>query len=255
MRRSAVIAANDFALLRKDPLATIILIVMPFVVMGFVKPAHAPVLREEGYGFANGAEQVVPGMAQLFAYFMVTFAGMAFFREHIWNTWDRLRALPVKPREIIVGKVVPAFLIICTQQLILFSAGSLLFDLDVRGSLLALVLVVLAFAIWLMAFILVTVTFCRTFQQVLAVANAGAVLFAGFGGALTYIETLPGWAQAIAPVTPTYWAMDGFNSVFLDGEGVGGVAVPLAVLLGSAVVMFVLFALRYRLEAEKGGTL
>ena len=47
---------------------------------------------------------------------------------------------------------------------------------------------------------------------------------------------LPAWARAIAPVTPTYWAMRGMRSVVLDGQGIGGVALPCAALVGMSVV-------------------
>jgi len=255
VRRGYAIAKNDLDLLVQDPITLIILVVMPLVVIAFIKPTYGAVLKQAGYPTANGAEQAVPGMAIMFIFFMVTFAGLAFFREHIWNTWDRIRALPVRRGEIMVGKVIPSFLFICLQQAIVFAFGAALFGLHVRGSVLALALVDMAFAIWLTVFILATVAYCKTFQQVLAVSNLGAIAFAGIGGALTPISTLPGWAKAVSPATPHYWAMKGFNHVLLEGKGLGAVITPMAVLLGSAAVLTVLAALRFRFDAPKGGFL
>jgi ABC-2 type transport system permease protein len=255
MRRSLAIARNDFDLLAKEPLFVIVLIAMPLVIMAFAKPTYAAVLQREGYPFANGAEQVVPGMAVMFAFFMVTFGGLAFFREYMWNTWDRIRAMPVRDREIMLGKAAPSFVIICIQQAALFSAGHLFFGLHVRGSLAALCAVDLAFACWLTAFILATVAFCHTFQQVLAVSNLGAILLAGIGGALTPIKALPSWASPLSHLTPTYWAMRGFNSILLDGRGVAAVLLPIGVLLGATAAFGALAALRFRFEARTGGVL
>lgn len=253
--RSLAIARNDLALLRREPLFAIVLVVMPVIIIVFGKSAYAAVLHGDGYEDANGAEQVVPGMALMFVFFMVTFAGLAFFREHMWNTWDRLRTLPVRNYELMLGKVAPSFLIICTQQAIVFTLGCLLFGLSIRGSVLALICVDLAFSIWLTAFILATVTICRTFQQVLAVSNLGAILIAGLGGALAPVSDLPDWVAPLSRVTPIYWAMSGFDSVLLDGRGMEAVLVPIAVLVGFAGLLVVFVICRFRVATGKTGVL
>jgi ABC-2 type transport system permease protein len=255
LRRTRAIVQNDLDLLRYDPLATIVLIITPLLVMAFLKPAYGPLLHDQGYGFANGSEQVVPGMAVFFAIYMITFLGLAFFREHIWSTWDRLRASPARSYEIVIGKLAPNFAILVVQQAVLFGAGVLLFGLEINGSVVALAAVALSFVLWLIAFAFAVASYCRTFQQVLAVSNLGAILFSGIGGALTPIDSLPGWADAIAPGFPTYWAMRGFKDVLLDGEGLGGVGPEVAVLLGAAALFWVLAAVRFRLDDPKGGTL
>lgn len=255
LRRSLAIARNDFDLLRRESLFVIVLVAMPLIIITFGKSAYASVLHGEGYKHANGAEQVVPGMALMFVFFMVTFAGLSFFREHMWNTWDRLRTLPVRNYEIMLGKVAPSFAIICVQQTLVFVLGYLLFGLRVRGSILALVIVDLAFAVWLIAFILATVTICRTFQQVLAVSNLGAILCAGLGGALAPVHDLPAWVAPASRITPIYWAMTGFNGVLLNGKGIGAVVVPVAVLAAFALVLLAFVAWRFRLDTDKAGVL
>jgi ABC-2 type transport system permease protein len=255
LRRSLAIARNDLALLRRESLFVIVLVAMPVVIITFGRSAYAAVLHGEGYKHANGAEQVVPGMALMFVFFMVTFAGLAFFREHMWNTWDRMRMLPVRNYELMLGKVVPAFLIICFQQTLVFGLGYLIFGLHIRGSLAALIGVDLAFAVWLIAFILATVAICRTFQQVLAVSNLGAILFAGLGGALAPVSDLPRWVTPASHVTPIYWAMSGFNSVLLDGKGLSAVLAPISVLIGCALLLTTFAAWRFRMDTRKTGAL
>jgi ABC-2 type transport system permease protein len=255
LRRSLTLARNDFDLLWRDPFAAIVLIAMPLVVMTFIKPAAALVLQHEGYRTANGSEQVVPGVAVMFVFFMVLFAGLAFFREHIWGTWDRIRSLPVTHAEIMVGKLVPPFAIIVVQQVLMFVIGYLAFGLRVRGSVVALIAVDASFAIWLAAFCVAVIAVCGTFQQVVAISNLGAIVFASIGGALTPIATLPAWAHFTAHGIPTYWAMRGFNSVLLDGKGLGAVLLPVGILLGAAVAFIALAALRFRFDTAKSGTL
>jgi hypothetical protein len=54
-------------------------------------------------------------------------------------------------------------------------------------------------------------------------ANFGGVALAGLGGALVPPSALPGWAEAVASGTPSYWAMRGFRSVILDSDGAAGI--------------------------------
>lgn len=256
MRRSVVLAVarKDLELLARDPVVPVLLVIMPIVVTSVIKRTLGHVLESQGYVHATGAEQAVPGIALMFAIFMVAYGGQSFVREHIWATWSRLRAMPVRPAEIMLGKVLPILLVLCLQQVVLFAAGVALFGLDVSGSLVALLAVDLFYVIWVLAFILATVTFCRTFQQVLAVSNLGAMVLGALGGALTSIAALPAWARAVSPATPTYWAMDGFNGVILRGGGLSSVLPSLAVLGGSALAIALLVAWRFRFSAEKTGT-
>jgi ABC-2 type transport system permease protein len=248
------IARNDVEMLRQDPTAPIILVVMPLVVIAFIRPAVAPILKQEGWSAANGAEQAVPGMALFFAFYTVAFAGVAFFREFIWLTWDRLRTLPIKRSEILLGKVVPIFVMLWVQQALLFTAGFLLFGLNRRG-VPGVAVMDLAFTMFMTAFIVAVVAVCRTFQQVLAVANLGAIIFAALGGALTPIRSLPRWAADVSPITPTYWAMRGFRDVLLAGDGVRTVLMPAGVLLAGSLAFWIIASVSFRFNAEKGGTL
>ncbi len=248
------VARKDLELLARDPVVPVLLVIMPIVVTSVIRRTLGHVLQSQGYAHANGAEQAVPGIALMFAIFMVAYGGQSFMREHIWATWPRLRAMPIRPGEIMVGKVLPILLVLCLQQIVLFAAGAALFGLEVQGSIGALLLVDALYALWVLALILATVTFCRTFQQVLAVSNLGAMALGALGGALTSIAALPAWARAISPATPTYWAMSGFNDVILRGDGLAAVLPSVAVLGGSALAIAALVRWRFRFSSEKTGT-
>lgn len=253
--RILAIARNDFELLRQDLTAPVILLVMPLVVAAFVEPAVTPILRHEGWPHVGGAAQAVPGMALLFSFYMVAFAGTNFYREFIWTTWDRLRSLPLTRAELMIGKLAPAFVLLAVQQAILLGAGFVFFNLRLHGSAAGLVLISVAFIIFLTTFIFVTVALCRTLQQLLAVTNLSAILFAAIGGALTPVKTLPSWAAVVAPISPIYWAMKGFNRMLVDGQGVKGAVTPAAVLLAGAACLAVVGIRTFRFDARKSGTL
>jgi len=62
---------------------------------------------------------------------------------------------------------------------------------------------------------------------------------------------MPGWAAAIAPAIPTYWAMKGFQSVILEDGGITDVAGATLVMIGFGVLFTVLAAWKFRFEDAK----
>jgi ABC-2 type transport system permease protein len=68
------------------------------------------------------------------------------------------------------------------------------------------------------------------------------------GGGFVPVESLPEWVQPVAPVSPVYWAMEGYGSATLSE---GGVLVPAAVLLAFAIVFAALAVWRFRVDAPK----
>jgi ABC-2 type transport system permease protein len=252
-RRVGVIIGHELRVARRDPLPIMVLIVFPIITIAFLKPALRPALVQSGYPHANGAEQVVPGQAAMNAFFLVTLITFSFFAEHAWATWDRLRASPATSLEIVIGKTVPRVAIGIAQFLVILGAGVVIFGLHIRGDALALVPLILAFTVCLVMLGVAVTALCRTAQQASSFGYLGMVLFGAIGGAFVPFNVLPGWARAIAPVTPTYWAMRGLRSVVLDGRGIGGVAKPTAMLLAMAVLFTLIALRRLRFDETKTG--
>lgn len=251
LRRSWVIFRHEMKGLKDDPGSVVFLILMPLLMMGLMKPLFGLSLQAEGFVGANGAEQAVPGMAAMFVTFTGAYLGFTFFREHGWHTWDRLRASEATAGDIMTGKLVPTLLIAIAQFAALFGLGVWLLDLIIRGPLLALALVVIAFSLSMISFGMAMTALSRTSLQLNTFVNLTGVTFAGVGGALVPIAVLPDWVQGVANFVPTYWAMEGFLDVILRGEGVGAVAVPTLILMGFTAVFTVLAATRFRTAETK----
>jgi ABC-2 type transport system permease protein len=250
-RRTTAIALHELRLIGRDPSPVLVLLVFPLILMVFLKPAFQLTLAAHGYPNANGAEQVVPGQAAANGFYIVGMTSFAFFNEYGWNTWDRLRASRASSAEIIIGKAAPHLALSVAQFLAVFVIGIPLLQLHVRGAIVALVPLVIAFGCCLVMLGVMITALCRTLQQASACAFGGLVLFGAIGGALVPIDVLPSWARAVAPFTPTYWAMRGFRSVILDGTGLRGVLLPTGVLLAMSALFLAISATRFRLGDAK----
>lgn len=250
-KRIAAILRHELRVIGRDPFPIVVLIAFPVLAMLFLKPAFKYALVADGYRGANGSEQVVPGQAVLNAFFIVSMTSFAFFSEYGWNTWDRLRASAASSGEIIVGKALPRLAMSLAGFVVVFAVGIPLTDMESRGPLVAAVPLVTALGLCLVMLGVASTALSRTVQQANAFAMVGLVLFGAIGGALVPISALPAWARAVAPVTPTYWAMRGFRSIILDGRGLEGVLLPVAVLLGMAGLFGIVAAARFRFEDTK----
>jgi ABC-2 type transport system permease protein len=246
------VVKQQVRIFRHDPWFILVMFVMPLVVMPLFKKTMAFSLQASGYSKATGAEQVVPGQVVMFGFFVGGNAAFCLFREHGWRTWDRLRASAASSKSLLIGFAVPWIVILLVFQIMLLLAGGAGLGLRLNGgSPIAELVLMFAYACCIVALIMLTATTLRTVNQISAFQNVGAMAFAGLGGALVPVSQLPGWARVIAPITPTYWAMRGHNSVFLGGGGVSDVLFPTTVLLGAAVLMGALTTVRFRVDETK----
>lgn len=252
MSAAIAVARHQMRILRNDPWFLVIMFLMPLALMPLMRTALGINLQAAGFGDADGAEQVVPGQMVLFGFFVAGGASFAVFREHGWRTWDRIRASAAAPRALLAGFAGPWVLIHTLYQVALLGAGSLFFGLRLNGGTpIGLVLLMISFAFCAVSIVLLATATFRTINQVNALVNVGAMVFGGIGGALVPFEQLPGWARAIGPATPHYWAMKGHRRIFLESASLGDVMTPVLVMTAMGAVAAALAAIRFRSDETK----
>ncbi len=252
MSAAWAITRLQLKILRRDPWFLVIMFGMPLVIMPLFKQTMGLSLNDSGFTDASGAEQVVPGQVVMFSFFVAGSTAFSVFREHGWKTWDRLRASAASPTSLLAGFGFPWVLIHVGYQTALYVVGGLLLGLRPGfGSVPALALIIVAYSACVIAMVLLGAASFRTVAQVGGFQNVGAMVFGGLGGALVPLDQLPGWAQAVAPITPAYWAMKGHKEILLEDAGVIDVLPHSAVLLAAAVVFALAASRRFRVDETK----
>lgn len=252
MKATFAVAGLQLRIIRRAPAFLVVMCLMPLAIMPLMKRTFEIALAEQGFLGVNGTEFVVPGQVVLFGFMIGGSVGFSLYREHGWQTWDRLRASPATPLQLLAGFQIPWIIIHIGFQLVLLGTGAALLGLRLDGgSPIALLLVVIAFAFCVVSILLCVAAALRTVNQLQVVVNVGAMVLGGLGGALVPNEQLPGWAQAIAPATPHYWAMQGFRRVFLDEAQIIDVAGPVLILVAIGVAATALAIVRFRVDETK----
>jgi ABC-2 type transport system permease protein len=249
-RQTTVLFRHEVRVTLRDaaPLAAVATIP---VAMVFAKSTLGSALRDSGFPNANGSEQVVPGLSILMCFMMISFVGEAFFREHRWGTWERLRASVLRPWEVMVAKLLPVYLYFVGALVLLFLVGFVFLGLPWPRDPLSLIPLILVLPMCLVTLGVALVSFSRSNMQLSALADVSGLALAGVGGALVPIETLPSWLRTVAVVTPPYWAMRGFRSLFLDHAGAGAVVLPTAMLIVFATAFGLVALWRFRFDERR----
>ena len=229
VHRTAAVARHNLVLVAREPGPAISRIVMPVVIVLVLRPLYTSALG----GPVRGTTQVVVGMLVMFSLLGVSVVGNSVLTERSWHTLDRLRATPARPIELLVGKALPALLLVLLQQAVVLGLGIGALGLRVASAgLLAAAMLAWAFA--LLGIGAAVAVMVRSPAELSAATDIGSMIFTCFGGALIPLAAMPGWAHAVAPFSPAYWGMRGLSAA-LAGDG-RGTLTAVAILAAVAVL-------------------
>jgi ABC-2 type transport system permease protein len=242
---------HNLKLLLGDPGPIVLYLAIPVLSILVMRQTMKTVLIQEGFKNVNGSEQAVPGFMIMFMFLWVVTLGRGFFIEHGWNTWERMRASQASMGQVVAGKLLPGALLILLQIVITIVIGVTVFGMTSKGPLLVLVIVVAPLITCVLAMTAAIVATVQTYAQLEAIGNMILIVFAGIGGALTPVATLPPTIRAIAHALPSYWALKAARNVILEGKGLSGVLVPAGVLALMTVAFGLIAMLRFSSSQAK----
>ncbi|OYY04211.1 MAG: mannose-1-phosphate guanyltransferase [Acidocella sp. 35-58-6] len=163
---------------------------------------------------------IVPGLICIVLIFSTLFVTtLAITRETERGTMENLLAMPLRPAEVMLAKVVPYIVIGYVQVSIIMVIAVAVFGLPVRGSLL---LVALALGLFITSNLLLGVTISTIARnQMQAIQMAMFMLLPSFmlSGFLFPFKGMPVWAQWIGQIFPVTHTLRIMRSVLLKGDG------------------------------------
>lgn len=195
----------------------------------------------EGFG------QSVPGFGSMFVMFTVLGGMAVLLRERQNWTMQRIVIMPLARWQILGGKILTYFTLGMIQFTILFVFGFIM-GLDIGGSWLAMLLVMVTYTLSITALAFALATAIRTEGQASYLTTLLGVSLAALGGAWWSLEVVPPFMQTIGHLSPVAWAMDAFTIlIFYDG-GLYDVLPNLVILSVIAAVLFMIAVRRFRYE-------
>ena len=193
------------------------------------------------------AYNIVPGLLGVIlsmTLVMMTSQGMA--RERERGTMESLLSTPVRPLEVMVGKLSPYVLVGMLQAAVILVMARVLFDVPMSGGWLALILGLLLFIIGSLALGFLISTIAKTQLQAMQMSffyMLPSILLSGF---MFPFRGMPDWAQAIGTAVPVTHLLRVVRGSLLKGVGLENAGPSLFALGLFVLVVGTLAMMRYR---------
>ncbi len=166
------------------------------------------------------ALNIVPGLiAVILTISTLVLTSVAITRERETGTMENLLAMPVRPLEVTLGKIIPYVGLAYVQTVLILFMSVAVFGVPVRGSVLLLLGALGLFIACNLAMGLAFSTIARTqmqAQQMAQFAFLPSMLLSGF---LYPFAGMPAWARAIGECLPITHALRICRGILLKGNG------------------------------------
>lgn len=171
------------------------------------------------------ALNIVPGLiGTILSFSTMVITTLAITRERETGTMENLLAMPVRPAEVMLGKIVPYVGLGYIQVFLILTVAVTVFAVPVRGSLSLLLLALGLFIACNLALGFAFSTIARTqmqAQQMAQFALLPSILLSGF---LFPFQGMPPWARAIGEALPLTHIVRVCRGILLKGNGLPEIA-------------------------------
>jgi ABC-2 type transport system permease protein len=164
---------------------------------------------------------VVPGLVAIILMILTgQLTTLTIAREWEMGTMEQVLSTPLRPVEMVLGKMLAYFVVGLVDAVLAFVSGVVVFGVPFRGSLLVLAVSTLVFLCGAMFWGIYISAGARSqvvaYQMGMLTTFLPGFLLSGF---VFSIDTMPKWIQVISIVVPSRYFITILKSVFLKGVG------------------------------------
>ena len=190
---------------------------------------------------------IVPGLiGTILTMTMVMLTSLAMTRERERGTMENLLATPVRPAEVMVGKILPYVVIGYIQLSVIMAAAFAIFEVPMEGSIFLLLSLI---GVFIMANLAVGFTFSTIAKNQLQAMQMTfffflpSILLSGF---MFPFRAMPEWAQALGEVLPLTHFLRIVRGILLKGNSMTQLSQELWPMLAFLLVAGFVALKRYR---------
>ncbi|MCX8036341.1 MAG: ABC transporter permease, partial [Candidatus Sumerlaeia bacterium] len=205
---------------------------VPLPVQGELRVWYNPELRARNY--------IVPGLIALIMMIIgALLTSLTIAREYESGTMEQLLSTPVRPLELVLGKIAPYFVIGMIDMAVSVAVGTLIFGVPLRGNPLVLFVSAMIFMVGCLAVGLFVSAATRSqaiaFQLGILISFLPAFLLSGF---IYAISNMPLVIQLVTYLVPARYFIALLKGIFLKGLGIHMLWVEGLMLVVFATLMF-----------------
>jgi ABC-2 type transport system permease protein len=192
---------------------------------------------------------LVPGLAGLVLLFvgsLITSLGVV--RERQAGTLEQLAVMPLRPRDVFVGKIAPYFVVAAVDMVIVLVVGWLLFDVPFAGSIWLLALGAVLFLFVTLGTGVLISTVSENQGQAIQLAIMTLLPQVLLSGLIFPLESMAAGVRWIGYLLPLTYFNQIARGVMLRGAPFEAIALPFALLAVLGLAVFGLAVLRFRAD-------
>ncbi len=194
----------------------------------------------------------VPGLIALILILICALlTSIAIVREKETGTMEQLLVSPVKPRQIILGKVLPYTMLGFLDGLIILGAGQLIFGVAVKGSLLLVMAMMLIYVVTGLSLGMLISTIAPS-QSVAMLATVSltvlpSMLLSGF---IFPLSSMPRVFQLVSKIIPATYFLEIIRGIILKGNSLAQLYRPAGILLGLDGILILLSIRSFKIRLD-----
>jgi ABC-2 type transport system permease protein len=193
------------------------------------------------------ALNIVPGLiGTILMMSTLVITTLSITREREAGTMENLLAMPLRPIEVMLGKIVPYIGLGYVQVLLIIGVSALAFQVPMRGSLLVLLVALGVFIAGNLALGILFSTLARTQQQAQQLAQFSLLPSMMLSGFMFPFQGMPAWARGVGELLPLTHILRICRGIMLKGNGFAEILPNLWPMALFALVMGVVAVLCYR---------
>lgn len=191
---------------------------------------------------------MIPGIVGLLlSIITLILTSLAIVKEREIGTLEQIMVTPIKPIQLILGKLIPFAILGFAAVVIVLVAMNLIFGISPRGSVTFLFATTLLYIISTLGLGLFVSTISKTQQQAMMLAIFVVMLPMTFLSGFAFpIENMPQIIQGITYIIPLRYFMTIMRGIILKGVGFSELWFDVTMLFSIGVVVFTLSILRFK---------
>lgn len=191
---------------------------------------------------------IVPGLiAVILMIIAALLTSLTIAREWDNGTMEQLLSTPVRPAELVIGKLSAYFALGMTDMLIAVAIGAFVFGVPLKGSILLLIAASCAFLFGALCWGIMISAVARTqllaYQMSVTSSFLPAFLLSGF---IYSIGNMPKVIQVVSYIVPARYFVTILKGIFLKGVGLNVLFWEMTLLVVYAAAVFLLATRRLR---------
>jgi ABC-2 type transport system permease protein len=190
---------------------------------------------------------MVPGIIGMILYAITTIlTATAIVRERERGTIEQLIVTPLRPWELMAGKIAPYVILALVDTIEVLVVGSLWFGLPIRSNLLLILALSSLFLITSLGIGLLASTIANTQQEAMLTVWLTLLPSIFLSGFFFPLEAMPRLLQWLSYAIPLRYYLHIIRSLVLKGTGVAGLQGEIFALIIFGAVLMTIATLRFR---------